>query len=91
MTALENTDHEDMKVRRGVGDNSCNRIFQELFRTMDTDGSGTINIKELIDFLTAVGGDVDKDEVTDNINELDNLVNFRSGIFSSVWMTVAIG
>ena len=56
---------------------------------MDTDGSGTINIKELIDFLTAVGGDVDKDEVTDNINELDNLVNFRSGIFSSVWMTVA--
>ena len=36
---------------------------------MDTDGSGTINIKELIDFLTAVGGDVDKDEVTENDNE----------------------
>ncbi len=28
---------------------------------MDTDGSGTINIKELIDFLEAVGGgDIDK-------------------------------
>ena len=26
---------------------------------MDTDGSDTINIKELIDFLVAVGGDVD--------------------------------
>ena len=91
MTALENTDHEDMKVRGGAGGNSCQRIFQELFRTMDADGSGTINIKELIDFLTAVGGDVDKDEVTDYINELDNLVNFRSGTFSSVWMTVATG
>ena len=28
---------------------------------MDTDGSGNINIKELIDFLEAVGGgDIDK-------------------------------
>ena len=32
---------------------------------MDSDGSGTINIKELIDFLTAVGGEIDKDEVTE--------------------------
>jgi Ca2+-binding EF-hand superfamily protein len=35
---------------------------------MDTDGSGTINIKELIDFLTAVGGEIDKDEVMRIIN-----------------------
>ena len=35
---------------------------------MDTDASGTINIKELIDFLTAVGGEIDKDEVTDISN-----------------------
>ena len=35
---------------------------------MDTDASGTINIKELIDFLTAVGGEIDKDEVMKIIN-----------------------
>ena len=35
---------------------------------MDTDASGTINIKELIDFLTAVGGEIDKDEVTEILN-----------------------
>ena len=35
---------------------------------MDTDASGTINIKELIDFLTAVGGEIDKDEVTGILN-----------------------
>ena len=35
---------------------------------MDTDGSGTINIKELIDFLTAVGGEIDKDEVNEILN-----------------------
>jgi Ca2+-binding EF-hand superfamily protein len=41
---------------------------------MDTDASGTINIKELIDFLTAVGGEIDKDEVTDISNmSLKNL------------------
>ena len=34
---------------------------KEIFRCMDTDGSGNINIKELIDFLEAVGGgDIDK-------------------------------
>ena len=39
---------------------------------MDTDASGTINIKELIDFLTALGGDdIDKDEVTNkNKNQI---------------------
>ena len=37
--------------------------MQEIFRTMDSDASGTINIKELIDFLTAVGGDIDTEEV----------------------------
>ena len=31
---------------------------------MDTDGSDTINIKELIDFFVAVGGDVDTEAVT---------------------------
>ena len=44
------------------------------FPDMDTDASGTINIKELIDFLTAVGGEIDKDEVTDISNmSLKNL------------------
>ena len=33
---------------------------------MDADASGAINIKELINFLNTVGGDVDKDEVSKN-------------------------
>jgi hypothetical protein len=30
---------------------------------MDTDGSGTVSLKELIEFLRAVSGDVDAREV----------------------------
>ena len=35
---------------------------------MDVDGSGNINIKELIDFLEAVGGgEIDKDVVSQTL------------------------
>lgn len=37
---------------------------------MDTDGSGNINIKELIDFLEAVGGgDIDKKIVKNTLQK----------------------
>jgi hypothetical protein len=38
-------------------------LLQEIFRCMDTDGSGTVSLKELIEFLRAVSGDVDAREV----------------------------
>jgi hypothetical protein len=38
-------------------------FLQEIFRCMDTDGSGTVSLKELIEFLRAVSGDVDAREV----------------------------
>ena len=36
---------------------------QDIFLTIDSDKSGAINITELLDFLTAIGGDIDKTEV----------------------------
>ena len=36
---------------------------QDIFYTIDSDNSGAINITELLDFLTAIGGDIDKTEV----------------------------
>ena len=40
---------------------------------MDTDKSGTICITELIDFLDALGGDVDRDQVDENNLETNTI------------------
>jgi Ca2+-binding EF-hand superfamily protein len=39
-------------------------LFQDIFRCMDTDGSGTVSLKELLEFLKAVSGDIDAREVS---------------------------
>merc|ERR1712141_20788 len=58
ITKMTDTDLEDMK---------------EIFRSMDSDGNGTINIKELVDFLEAVGGgEVDRKQISDIFTSLDN-------------------
>lgn len=50
---------------------------------MDTDGSGNINIKELIDFLEAVGGgDIDKKTVKNT--EFHRKIYFAR-IFPGLW------
>ena len=65
---METTDHDDLKVSIVYFQSwTFWPSFQEIFRTMDTDASGTINIKELFDYMTAVGGDIDIYEVTEPI------------------------
>lgn len=59
---------------------------------MDTDGSGNINIKELIDFLEAVGGgDIDK-KIVENTKCRKNIFLkgyfYRSQTYSIVWTIV---
>ena len=46
---------------------------------MDADGSGNINIKELIDFLEAVGGgDIDKQVVSQAVS---SVISHQDGSF----------
>ena len=46
---------------------------------MDADGSGNINIKELIDFLEAVGGgDIDKQVVSKAVS---SVISHQDGYF----------
>ena len=48
---------------------------------MDADGSGNINIKELIDFLEAVGGgDIDKQVVSQAVSSVIR-TNLLCGVF----------
>ena len=44
-----------------------NFSWQDIFYTIDSDNSGAINITELLDFLTAIGGDIDKTEVNTSL------------------------
>ena len=48
---------------------------------MDADGSGNINIKELIDFLEAVGGgDIDKQVVSQTVSSV-----IRTDLLFAMW------
>ena len=51
---------------------------------MDADGSGNINIKELIDFLEAVGGgDIDKQVVSPAVSSRHDDIFFV--LYGDVW------